>query len=162
MILKKNYGVSITELMIMLVVISVIMTMSFIAYNNAVNIQKSAEAVKQLGFAVSKTRSYAQTKGIITQIIITSDKNTYTIKANGNTISDPTYFDGFSGELPSGTKVISNSCSNNIYFYIDGTPLTSISPKTIMNSDCLVKVGINNENYKALNINGSTGEVTYE
>lgn len=158
----KYKAVSLLELLVSLTVICVLLGMSFMAYNDATDRQNVSNSVKQLGFAINKARSYAQTKGYPTQVIITSGQSTYSIKANNVEITNSSYNDAMSGVLPSGTKVVTKGCSNDIYFYIDGTPLTNTNPKTVMSSDCIIKVGIDNRTYKTLTINGQSGEVTYE
>ena len=133
---RKNInGYTLLELLITIAVISVMTTIGFQSVASSINSQKTSNAAKQVEFALKKARYYAKTKGQITHVSMPVGTNKYVIEANDIDLTSSDNIDGTSGVLPENIKFQTNTCGD-IYFYVDGTPLTSaeepISPLTYL------------------------------
>lgn len=164
--LKNNNkdGVTLLELLITISIISVLSLLSFTSFTAAINAEYSTTAAKQLSYAIEKARYYAKSNGTTTYIKFNTNSDTYIIKtpdANGKSLTDQNRFDGFSGKMPDGTKVIDTTC-NYFYYYVDGLPVSETSRRTPLSSDCFVLVGVTNSYTKIVRVNSKTGKVSYE
>lgn len=155
---RNKRGFTLLELLITVSLISVFAMISFQGVADSIGKQKVNNAAKQISFALNKARYYAKTKGENTRIIMEENSNTYEITANDVSIINSNSMDGTSGELPENVVIKTNSCGN-LYFYIDGTPLTSIDPPYQLSHHCTITVSSNNGRSKTISILPYSGRI---
>lgn len=157
----KKSGFTLLELMIVIVILGVLCLLSFQGVNQSVRLQKATNGIQQVGYALNKARYYAKSKGETVTVIFSSNSNTYTIETDDHDLTDSRAIDGTSGILPSGIKVI-HSDQSQIFFDIDGQPMSSMNPKMPISYVNRLTVGYENGPQKSLLITPVSGRIVYE
>lgn len=159
---NRLYGVTFLELMITIAIISVILYLAFDTYSGSINTQTAKSAIKQVGFALKTARYYAKANGVITHVNFPIGSSTYSIDVNDVPITNVSDFGANSGVLPGNAKVVDNTCAD-VYFYIDGTPLSAIDPeKTEFADHCSIIVGYEGGHQETLYLHAHSGSISYE
>lgn len=156
---NKYSGISLIELMLTLMLISVLLGTGYVSFNKSIMDQNSKSAAEQVVLAVKKAKFYSRSKGIKTSLSFPAGSNTYSISADGETITNDNNFDATSGKLPKNIEILQNNC-NDMNFYVNGTPIDSVGDR-ITNS-CTIIVGYDEGPQKTITIRGNSGNVSYE
>lgn len=152
----KNKGISLIELAVVMLLISILITMGFSSFDSSIKAQNAQSASDQSASAIKKAKYYSRSKGIITSLNFPVGSNSYSILADGVNLSNNNLFDATSGVLPKNVVVIRNTCAN-VNFYVDGSPVDN-NGNTIT-QDCSITIGYMDGNQKTLTIKGNTGNV---
>lgn len=156
---NKKLGVSLFELLIAVVLLSLLLGIGYSNFDNSVKNQNTKSSAEQVVLAIKNAKYYARAKGIITSLGFTAGSNTYSISANGNILTNNANFDSTSGKLPNNIIIINSTCGD-LNFYVDGSPIDSDGNSITQN--CEIKIGYNNGPQKNIIIMGNTGNVIYE
>ena len=156
---NKKRGISLFELLLSIVLLSVLLTMGFSAFDSSIKDQNTQSATEQIISAIKKSKYYSRSKGVVTSLSFPVGSNTYSISADGTTISNSDFFDATSGKLPKNIKIIQNNCAT-VNFYVDGSPVDSSNNPIA--SDCSIKVGYVGGSQKTITIKGNSGNVFYQ
>lgn len=156
---NKEAGISLFELLISIVILSVLLTMGFSTFDSSIKAQNTQSASEQIVSAIKKAKYYSRSKGVITSLSFPVGGNSYSVSADGEVISNNNLFDAYSGKLPKNIEIIQNSCGT-VNFYVDGSPVNSLN-ETI-STDCSIKVGYDSGVQKTITIKGNSGNVIYQ
>lgn len=156
---EKLTGMTMIELMLTFSLISILLLVAFIMFDNETNTERSISAAQQIAFAIKKSRYYARYQGTQTMLSFPVNGSNYSIIADGVNIVQNSNFDATSGILPTNTQILSNSC-NNIYFSVDGSIVDSNN--NLLSSDCQITVGTSINTEKTVLIKAGSGNVIYE
>lgn len=158
--IKKLKALSLIELMMTISVLSVLLCMGLMSFDEINNLQKVSNAQSQLGDAISKTRSYAKRFGVKSSITANVGASTYSLSdTDGNFKTDATRYDSLSGQLPDGVKVLSSTCGT-INFYIDGSVIDDSDSR--VSENCSITVGTSDIVKRTITLKALSGEVAYE
>ncbi len=155
---NKNLGVSLFELLLAVVLLSVLLCIGFSSFDNTIRAQNTQSASEQVVLAIKNAKYYARSKGTTTSLNFPTGSNVYSISADGQTITDNSFFDSTSGKLPNNIIIIGNSCTD-INFYVDGSPVDSEGNS--ISENCEVTIGYANGPQKDITIMGNSGNVVF-
>ena len=154
----NKQGITLLELLITITVISVLAIIGLVSFYSIIDEQNAQAATEQIAFAIKKAKSYSKIHGVSTKLNLVSNSGTYSITADGQTITKDSNFDATSGVLPENIKILSSNCSD-MNFYIDGSFVDS--NETPITNDCTVTIGTENGIKKELTIKSGVGIVEY-
>jgi Tfp pilus assembly protein FimT len=153
---KKQSGISLIELAVTMLLISVLSTIGFNTFDSSIKAENVISASEQVAFAIKKAKYYARSKGVVTKLSFPVGGSSYSITVNGETVSNNSNFDATSGVLPKNVKILQNTC-NSINFYVDGSLITDSG--LVKKTDCILQLGYTDGQSKTLTIKGNTGNV---
>lgn len=153
---RVKKGISLAELAIATVLISVLACIGYMQVSDSIEAQSAKSGFDQIAFAVLQAKQFARTKGVNTALTFTQGSNNFDITANGASLTDENNTGATSGKLPDNIIIISNSCSS-IGFNVKGTLIDS-DGATIYN-DCRIVVGYANGPQESITIKGKTGNI---
>jgi prepilin-type N-terminal cleavage/methylation domain-containing protein len=156
---NRKKGMSLFELLITTMLLSILLSMGFHSFDSSVQDQNAVSAAEQMISAINKTKYYSRSKGVVASLSFPIGSNTYSISADNVVISNSNFFDASSGKLPKNVEIIQNTCID-INFYVDGS-LVDSSGSTII-QDCKITVGYESGPQKTIVIRGNSGNVDYE
>lgn len=156
---KYKKGITLLELLITVVLISIAAAIGFSNFNQYSQMQNAKIAANQIAFILKKAKYYARSNGYPTKLIFTKGSTSYSFISNGVNLVQNNNFDASSGILPDNTKIISNSCSD-IYFYVDGSIVDSSNLP--INKTCTITVGYDNGSKETVSLESQTGNVIYD
>jgi len=152
----RKQGISLLELLIIVVITGVLATIGFTSFSSSVKSQQLQNGINQIAYALREAKYYARAKGVVTTLNINPGNTSFNITANGETLTSSDHFDAFSGKLPDNIIIVSNSCPG-LNFSVEGT-FTDNSGNTIYN-DCSITLEYNGGPQKTLTIKGKIGDV---
>jgi len=155
---KKLNGFTLLELLLTTAVLSILLGMGFKSFDNNIQEQNAKSAGEQVSSAIKKAKYYARSKGVRVKLNFPTGSNTYSIVADGVTISNVNNFDATSGKLPENIKILSNNCSD-LNFYVDGSPVNSSNE--VISEDCSITTGYSGGPQKTVFIKGNSGNVDF-
>jgi len=178
---KAKKAVTLLEVLLALILISSVGYTVLDSFYSVINLENAQNAKNQLISAIKMARYYARSKGVITQINLPSNSNTYTITAGTSTLTNTSNFDASSGVLPNNTiisSVIPNNCSN-LYFSYDGSLIADTSGDAFTStSSCTISVvalnagvglnsniqgkSVDNSSKQSFVINVNSGSINYD
>ncbi len=156
--ISPQKALTLFELLITVVVISILLLIGFASFDNIINAHNLQSATEQLALAVKKTKYYAKSHGEITKFNFT-ESNSYRIGTDNKILTNSKNFDATSGILPGKVKFLSNSCSV-MNFYIDGSLVDGF--KNTLDNDCRIVLGYTGGTNKTLVIKPENGNIVYE
>jgi prepilin-type N-terminal cleavage/methylation domain-containing protein len=154
--LKTKYKKAFTllELLITVSLAGILLFLALYSFDTMVKEQNLQIATKQIASAYDTAKYIAQKSGVQTNVILTQNTGTYSIKTDNATITNDLIYGSTSGELPDTVKILSNNCGS-IGFDVNGMLVSGNSPS----SDCNISIGYSNGSTKDLTLKIATGSI---
>jgi Tfp pilus assembly protein FimT len=152
-------GFTLFETLITACLASILLFIGFTQIDSEMRKQNLSNDVSLSTQAIIKARYYARTKGVYTSFSFIPGQSKYSIKADGNELTNNTSFDSTSGKLSENVKVITNSCSSAGF---DAQGILKDSSENTIYSDCIITLGDTGGPQKKIYVRARTGYVEYE
>lgn len=153
--IKKAF--TLLELLVTVSLAGILLFLALYSFDSMVKEQNLQIASKQIESAYQAAKYISQKSGVQTNVILTQNTGTYSIKTDDETFTNDLLYGATSGVLPDTVKILSNNCGQ-MGFDVNGTLVSANS----LTTDCHISIGYSNGTTKDLTFKIATGNIIYE